>query len=693
MLVSTFDNSSSRLMKGRVAPFVQVLDESMCVIREDICDWLQRYLFSKSDVAALSDAVDLLERLKSGLWLARLAYKLHYKVLATSLPEPKTAEQSTVKGANSRKGQVVTSREHRLYASLRGAGPSSALGQLSAETLPVFPRTLKIASEAPLGPNDVSVFPHTSSRNPANFGVENIAVMRIQSQSPSRSGSVPSRLATDSVAIHWAARDNISAFLTWCRDLGLAETILFETTGLVHRTEEKNVLLTLMDLARIASRFGLCDLPELVKMEREIEALEAKRNQEITVASENCFSAQQLSKSTKASEPQIDRQEYIRRIASNKLLLESAPRNTVSNGVLQSSGDHDNSCNSSLDLTATATDRTFFSDDGTDSGCLDFTPTDAEITPTNFAKPPCVDSGTSVELKSSGDAALQAGGLPSTADAVTSTNRFGWKPVKRSTSLADLNSASTQSAAKRHQGMQSDGGRGDSVLTQTDRISASNAGVGVRSVKRAQMRPLQPIHRSASHTTLPGNSAQHPATNIPVSKLLKGRTRSSSRGPSGPPSKASSGFASRSSSYSDVHREVKKQLAQCTCCNRIHLQRLDEGRYQLGKRIYYMRRFRSHIMVRVGGGWLTLKEFLDRYDPCRQKEGQLIQTKTGTGTAAIGQGEGFPAAPTKLTVPAADLLGSWTSSSELQCSEKRPPLRRSRSQRSKTPVPSGRPKF
>ncbi|OON13572.1 hypothetical protein X801_10654 [Opisthorchis viverrini] len=42
----------------------------------------------------------------------------------------------------------------------------------------------------------------------------------------------------------------------------------------VHRTEEKNVLLTLMELARIASRFGLTDLPELVRLEREIDALE-----------------------------------------------------------------------------------------------------------------------------------------------------------------------------------------------------------------------------------------------------------------------------------------------------------------------------------------------------------------------------------------------------------------------------------
>ncbi|VDD79749.1 unnamed protein product [Mesocestoides corti] len=72
--------------------------------------------------------------------------------------------------------------------------------------------------------------------------------------------------------------------------------------------------------------------------------------------------------------------------------------------------------------------------------------------------------------------------------------------------------------------------------------------------------------------------------------------------------------------------KVRRQTAKCTCCSRNRLVRLDEGRYQMGSRIYYLRRFRSHIMVRVGGGWLTLPQFLDRYDPCRQKEGNLVTT-------------------------------------------------------------------
>ncbi|KAL5961815.1 hypothetical protein TSMEX_010463, partial [Taenia solium] len=197
-----FYSSSVGNTFGVSSHFVQVLDESMCVIREDICDWLQRYVFSEAHVAPLDNPCDLLERLKSGVWLARLAHKLHFKVLAANLPRTR--------------GVRVTSREHKLYASLRGSGPSNALGQLTAENLPVFSQPLKHAAESRLSESDVATggFVPVLLENPS-FG------------STPQVNDLGVRLRN-----HWTARGNISAFLEWCHGLGISETVLFETTGL-----------------------------------------------------------------------------------------------------------------------------------------------------------------------------------------------------------------------------------------------------------------------------------------------------------------------------------------------------------------------------------------------------------------------------------------------------------------------------
>ena len=69
------------------------------------------------------------------------------------------------------------------------------------------------------------------------------------------------------------ARDNVSNFISWCRGLGVQEAVMFESEGLVLHKDEKRVILCLLDVARFAERVGIAP-PQLVRMEREIEALE-----------------------------------------------------------------------------------------------------------------------------------------------------------------------------------------------------------------------------------------------------------------------------------------------------------------------------------------------------------------------------------------------------------------------------------
>ena len=70
------------------------------------------------------------------------------------------------------------------------------------------------------------------------------------------------------------ARDNAARFIQWCRELGVEEALIFESVGLVEHSDERRVVLCLLDVARFAEKVGVAP-PELVALEREIERLES----------------------------------------------------------------------------------------------------------------------------------------------------------------------------------------------------------------------------------------------------------------------------------------------------------------------------------------------------------------------------------------------------------------------------------
>lgn len=94
-----------------------------------------------------------------------------------------------------------------------------------------------------------------------------------------------------------------------------------------------------------------------------------------------------------------------------------------------------------------------------------------------------------------------------------------------------------------------------------------------------------------------------------------------------------------------IHDEVKRAVNQCTCRNRFKVHQVGEGQYRVisrnkhppcklslyclfwnifmqfgdSQKLRLVRILRSTVMVRVGGGWVALDEFLVKNDPCRGK--------------------------------------------------------------------------
>ncbi|XP_069813003.1 microtubule-actin cross-linking factor 1, isoforms 6/7-like [Dendropsophus ebraccatus] len=77
----------------------------------------------------------------------------------------------------------------------------------------------------------------------------------------------------------------------------------------------------------------------------------------------------------------------------------------------------------------------------------------------------------------------------------------------------------------------------------------------------------------------------------------------------------------RNADADQIQDEVNRQVAQCNCAKRFQVEQISANRYRFGEsqQLRMVRILRSTLMVRVGGGWIALDEFLVKNDPCRVK--------------------------------------------------------------------------
>ncbi|KAK4467226.1 hypothetical protein MN116_008807, partial [Schistosoma mekongi] len=77
-------------------------------------------------------------------------------------------------------------------------------------------------------------------------------------------------LNLSSAAMSFVSRNNVSNFINWCRQLGMRNSTLFESEDLVCRKNPRNVVVCLLELARLGGHVGMC-IPEIVQLEVEID--------------------------------------------------------------------------------------------------------------------------------------------------------------------------------------------------------------------------------------------------------------------------------------------------------------------------------------------------------------------------------------------------------------------------------------
>ncbi|XP_032620533.1 GAS2-like protein 1 isoform X1 [Chelonoidis abingdonii] len=124
---------------------------------------------------------------------------------------------------------------------------------------------------------------------------------------------------------------------------------------------------------------------------------------------------------------------------------------------------------------------------------------------------------------------------------------------------------------------------------------------------------------------------------------------------------------------------VREILGCCTCPSQFPMIKVSEGKYKVGdsNALIFVRVLRSHVMVRVGGGWDTLEHYLDKHDPCRcaSLSHRLMQTRalgfSPQKTASPGSFSSSPRAASPSSQRTSEGMNPYRPTETLRMGDKR----------------------